>query len=55
MLNMMTMINKYLDVYELDRSDDMVQSRISEDRTRQLMENLGLINEMECPVLEYVK
>ncbi len=29
----MTMINKYLDVYELDQSDDMVQSRNSEERT----------------------
>jgi hypothetical protein len=49
------MINKYLDVYEFDRSDDMVQSRVSEDRTRQLMENLGLINETECPVLEFIE
>ena len=53
---MLTMINKYLDMYEADRTEDTVQSRASEDRTRQLMDNLGLINETECgmPTLEFI-
>lgn len=48
------MINKYLDMYEADRTEDTVQARTPEDKTRQLMENLGLINEEECPILESI-
>jgi hypothetical protein len=46
------MINRYLN--NVEQTKDTVQVMTSEDRSRQLMENLGLINETECPSLEFV-
>ncbi len=43
---LLTVINKYLDNVE--------KVRTTEDRTRQIIENLGFINETECPTLEFV-